>query len=919
MTSLSSGMIAPTVPFDAAFQALTDYPPLRWQRRLFDGLQSGLIPRVCDLPTGLGKTSVIPIWTIALARQAQDGPVTLPRRLVYIVNRRTVVDQATSVVEKIRQRLLAPDDARWTAHASTLRALVGSLQGLASTEDGFLAVSTLRGELADNGAWKADPARPAIIIGTIDMVGSKLLFSGYGDGRYWRAQHAGLVGQDSLIVHDEAHLTPAFSDLLRRLDDVQRQSGEPRAAQVMELSATSRGGAGPILRLEPEDEEDETVQGRLDAVKRLRLHEIGGSSQEKRGDVARNALQKLADLSLAHKDAQAKVLIYVRSPEDSQRVLDLLNRQLGQGAAADVALLTGTMRGHERDRLVRESPVYRAFLDPTARVDRTVYLVSTSAGEVGIDLDADHVVCDLTTLDSMIQRLGRVNRRGGRERKAQVDVVLRTVGEDNGDSRSEFGEAIKATQVILNNWIARSSGTLDVSPRNLRTLLEGLDDDRRDKAFAPKPPAPLLTEILLDAWSLTTINKQMPGRPEVAAYLHGLTNDPPETYVVWRKEVALLDEAGVTEEALSDWFQACRIEARERLQDRTDRVKRTLGSLLKDRRRLQKNEQCDFPLVLLNERGEAEWSCLSRIVESEFTLAYRVVVLPVEAGGLNPHGVLHAKAHEAAIDVGDQDQHGEQRERWIQIEDADGSRYERLIGRESGGTESRDLSERERVVLQHPLEGAGEHDGSRYLVLLAQPRQSALERAETARTTQTLSFHLDRIAKDMNRISDALHLEPGLKEALELAARWHDRGKDRPVWQRYACNPEPNTPLAKSKRYLNWRALGGYRHEFGSLLKAAADGQIQAHPESDLILHLIAAHHGWGRPHFERDAWDNTCTTAASEDAAAEVLRRFGRLQRRFGRWGLAWLEALMRCADIAASIPDAESVGQDPHQEKDA
>jgi len=32
------------------------------------------------------------------------------------------------------------------------------------------------------------------------------------------------------------------------------------------------------------------------------------------------------------------------------------------------------------------------------------------------------------------------------------------------------------------------------------------------------------------------------------------------------------------------------------------------------------------------------------------------------------------------------------------------------------------------------------------------------------------------------------------------------------------------------------------------------------------------------------------------------VMRRFGRLQQRFGRWGLAWLESLLRCADIAAS-----------------
>jgi CRISPR-associated endonuclease/helicase Cas3 len=55
------------------------------------------IPEVVDLPTGLGKTSVIAIWLLALSAQAVEGSVSLPRRLVYVVDRRTVVDQSTDV------------------------------------------------------------------------------------------------------------------------------------------------------------------------------------------------------------------------------------------------------------------------------------------------------------------------------------------------------------------------------------------------------------------------------------------------------------------------------------------------------------------------------------------------------------------------------------------------------------------------------------------------------------------------------------------------------------------------------------------------------------------------------------------------------------------------------------------------------
>jgi len=70
----------PTFEFEAYFQALTDHTPMRWQARLFKRMVSGALPRACDLPTGLGKTSVIPIWLIALASQDRGSDVhPLPR------------------------------------------------------------------------------------------------------------------------------------------------------------------------------------------------------------------------------------------------------------------------------------------------------------------------------------------------------------------------------------------------------------------------------------------------------------------------------------------------------------------------------------------------------------------------------------------------------------------------------------------------------------------------------------------------------------------------------------------------------------------------------------------------------------------------------------------------------------------------
>jgi CRISPR-associated endonuclease/helicase Cas3 len=155
-----------------------------------------------------------------LAWQAEHGQVTLPRRLVWVVNRRVVVDQATDEAEGLVKHLTQSGDADSAGPESQLAAFaqhLRSLSVLGSKSHPPVAISTLRGKRADNGDWKLDPSRPSIVIGTVDTIGSRLLFSGYGDGKYKRPLHAGLLGQDAWVVLDEAHLTPAFTALLQAI------------------------------------------------------------------------------------------------------------------------------------------------------------------------------------------------------------------------------------------------------------------------------------------------------------------------------------------------------------------------------------------------------------------------------------------------------------------------------------------------------------------------------------------------------------------------------------------------------------------------------------------------------------------------------------------------------------------------------
>ncbi len=97
--------------------------------------------------------------------------------------------------------------------------------------------------------------------------------------------------------------------------------------------------------------------------------------------------------------------------------------------------------------------------------------------------------------------------------------------------------------------------------------------------------------------------------------------------------------------------------------------------------------------------------------------------------------------------------------------------------------------------------------------------------------------------------------------------------------------------------------LGGYRHELGSLPYAETHAEVAALAPaiSDLVLHLIAAHHGFARPVIStRGAHD--VPPSLLEARAEAVMRRFVRLQETWGPWGLAWLETLLRAADQRAS-----------------
>jgi len=216
----------------------------------------------------------------------------------------------------------------------------------------------------------------------------------------------------------------------------------------------------------------------------------------------------------------------------------------------------------------------------------------------------------------------------------------------------------------------------------------------------------------------------------------------------------------------------------------------------------------------------------------------------------------------------------------------------------AGATEDEDWRECARFAWRADADGVVVE----WLVVDRWKGDAATEDDRSAGRPQTLVEHQAWAEARARRLGDRLGLDPSAMDALAVAAALHDEGKRAARWQRAMRAPN-DAVYAKTLGPMNPRLLDGYRHEFGSLRWAEQDPRVRAlsPADRDLVLHLIAAHHGGARPTIETRGCDDA-PPSVLQTRAAEVALRFFRLQERWGPWGLAWWEAVLRAADQEAS-----------------
>jgi CRISPR-associated endonuclease/helicase Cas3 len=268
----------------------------------------------------------------------------------------------------------------------------------------------------------------------------------------------------------------------------------------------------------------------LEARKELRFNYVPVARKTLPTELAKLAWQRYRE-----SPEDRRIVIYCDRRADASATRTEIARLAGK-APYNVELLVGERRVHERQR-VETWLEEQGFVAGTDRTDIAgpAFLIATAAGEVGVDLDADHMICDLVTWERMVQRLGRVNRRG--TGAAVIDVLI--VAPDKPDAPTDHDRRAARCANVLSRLPALSASGRNASPAALSELAaQGRSDAELaallQQATTPVPLRPKLTRALVEAWSLTSL-RDHPGRPEVGPWLRGWVEQEPQTSIIWRQ------------------------------------------------------------------------------------------------------------------------------------------------------------------------------------------------------------------------------------------------------------------------------------------------------------------------------------------------------------------------------------------------
>jgi CRISPR-associated endonuclease/helicase Cas3 len=545
-------MLAPE-DFPLFFEEVYGYEPFPWQKRLLRHVaDGGAWPSVLDLPTGSGKTAAIDIAVFHLALEADRGGARrAPVRVAFVVDRRLVVDDAFERAKKLEKALAG-------AQAGSVAARVAERLKLLSDDGLPLIARRLRGGVPRESDWVRTPAQPAVLCSTVDQVGSRLLFRGYGVSDSMKPVHAGLLGSDCLILLDEAHLAEPFRqtlDWVRMYRGEKWREADAHAAPSGVALLTATPGEAGDFSLSDKDRMHPILKARLEAPKRAHLVKAGQDGvTENEEDASRSGrefarrveaiLKEIQDARKHFANAENGASIpaigvvvnrVARAREVHKRLCETLKEEIVAEKLTMPILMIGPQRPLDRDALVEKLAPIRTRTwkkDETRTLDKPLVLVATQCIEAGVDIDLDALITEAAPLDALRQRFGRLNR-AGREIEPYAAIVA---GRSDTLARQDdpiYKKAIKPAWDYLDQAAKANGGRVDFGVDSVQALMAKTPVP--DGAWSPKEDAPILLPAHLDLLSQTW---PIPAAdPDIALYLHGPDRQPDAIAVVWRADI----------------------------------------------------------------------------------------------------------------------------------------------------------------------------------------------------------------------------------------------------------------------------------------------------------------------------------------------------------------------------------------------
>ena len=849
--------------FPRFVEEVTGFEPFPWQQRLLTRVleANGGWPDTLDLPTGTGKTSAVLIALFALALD----PTRFHRRIALVVDRRIIVDQVDRYARRLRDALDSSAQPTTREVAMRLRALAGT-----DTQGAPVRVVHLRGGIPRDDSWLGTPNQPTIIASTVDQIGSRLLFRGYGVSEGMRPVHAGIVSRDILYLLDEVHLATAFEETLSRLEGTYEDWADTkrtgRRLRVVRMSATPRAPVEgrSIFRLEADDHAHPVLRQRLEVRRPAKL-EVVATRREVDAETGASNRAKLAQV--ASERARSAL------GNGSRTIAVVLNRvdtarrtaaRLSEDASADVLLVTGRMRGLEKAvTQTRLSTLVGAGV-PRAPDATPTIVVATSCIEAGADLDFDTMITEAASLDALRQRFGRLDRLGhGGSAKAWVLARKDQVAGERADDDPIYGSALRRT------W---------------EYLVEHAHDDVIDfglKAF-PAPHADVLPDLVptaaqapvlfpnyLDMWSET---RPAPyPDPEPALWLHGKGRRP-------SRDIQVLFRTDLPEPSEDPNALAVAVEAMEYLPPLSD-------------------ETVDAPIIEVRRRlGEdLVWRWSADGLEAVGATQLRpndTVILDASKGGL-VQGTWDPGASEAVEDVAELVCFATTNVAKVRVEllpplagegapnppgpdatpeDVEQARTDLVRWLDALPQVIGELSESRRAALTALTDSSRSRRVSTAVSLSGEPVwrvTAAPQRRAVQATTEdsvsvftgievTLADHLEDVEAWAKAFAEAAGLDSEVASDVALAGLLHDLGKADPRFQALLRGGDPiaaagGVPLAKSSQFGSAESRRraavrsgwpqGFRHELVSLALLEASPELQAAANDlDLVRHLQLQH-----------------------------------------------------------------------------